>query len=212
MTAGIVYLIRSGTDSPAKCKIGRTKGTSEKRRKALTTGNPDKLVIEHEWMVEQDVSAFEREIHAHFASSKLMGDATEFFLIRDIPDAIHHINKIHEAFIARVKILQEASSIGAQNDDGFVDADEEIVNLLEARRALSAKLYLYKAERDLIDAKIKKHIGRKAGIAGKASTKLVTWKTQKMRRFDEAAFREAHADLHSAFLKESEIRRFVAKE
>lgn len=215
MPGGRVYLIKSGDRAPARCKIGRTTGSSAERCKALATGNPDKLELLHDWEVESDLAAFEREVHAHFSENRIRteADSTEFFVFENVPAVIAKITKIQHDFIERMRALGAAAAIESQNDDGMVETDGGLDLLLDERRRISAQLYLLRTRRDAIDARLKQRIGRKAGISGGAGkTRLVTWKTQTVKRFDEATFKSTHPALHQAFIKESSTRRFIAKD
>jgi Meiotically up-regulated gene 113 len=77
---GVVYALQHGTEE--KFKIGMIRaGTAEARRKALSTGNPNRLKLVAEIETEHH-NACERYLHNTLGAKRIGdGDGTEWFAV-----------------------------------------------------------------------------------------------------------------------------------
>jgi len=96
---------------------------------------------------------------------------------------------------------------------GLVMADDAALSSLDTLRRVRAQLAELEAEEDAAKTAVMKALGECDTLVDSRGHTLATWKAQKgARRFDAAAFKGAHPDLHAAFLRAGEpSRRFLLK-
>jgi len=94
-----------------------------------------------------------------------------------------------------------------------IEAVEETLTMLEALRKAKAEIKALEETADTAALAIKALLGDAEALTLNGKP-LVTWKSSKpAQRFDTSAFKEAHPDLYTAFLKAGEpARRFLIKE
>ena len=95
---------------------------------------------------------------------------------------------------------------------GAIEATREVTDALARFQAINAQIDGLQEQADIAKAQIMAFMGERESliVSGKPA---ITWKTQAgAKRFDSAAFKEAHADLYPMYLKQGEAsRRFLVK-
>lgn len=181
-------------------KIGRTIESAEKRRRALTTGNPVQLHIVSQWNVPDKLGEFERFVHLTFAENRIRAsDATEFFNFAHLSDheLISKIDCLHGTFCKRIEAIESSDS--KQTDTALIEADASVQSLIDRHRKIATQIKLLQIECSEVDALLKKKIRGNAGVQALGRERpLVTWKTTESERFDVQKFKlenpEAYAD------------------
>lgn len=122
------------------------------------------------------------------------------YVIADVPPA--------PTCDADVRALFPTSAAGKT-----IEAVEETLTMLEALRKAKAEIKALEETADTAALAIKALLGDAEALTLNGKP-LVTWKSSKpAQRFDTSAFKEAHPDLYTAFLKAGEpARRFLIKE
>ena len=206
--SGIVYLLRHG--NTRTYKIGRTVGSALKRRKTLTTGNPEQLHLVAQWEVPEKHTEFEKMLHLNFAHHRLRAaDSTEFFDFEavDEPSLTARIDAMFASFCARIEVLRDCDS--EQTEQSCIDADECTKALIAEHRRLTNQIKLLQMECSEVDAKLKKKISGHAGIKHDGRERpIVSWTTIKSERFDSHKFKEAHPEIYKAFTNTISFRTF----
>lgn len=135
--------------------------------------------------------------------TEVIARATEWwnrYVVADIPPA--------PICDADVRALFPNSTAGKS-----VEAVEETLTMIEALRKAKAEIMQLEETADTAALAIKALLGDAEALTLNGKP-LVTWKSSKpAQRFDTSAFKEAHPDLYTAFLKAGEpVRRFLIKE
>lgn len=208
---GIVYLLRHG--ETRTYKIGKTHD-SKKRKKALSTGNPEELHLIKQWAVTERHAEFEKLLHLTFAEYRLRrAESTEFFIFDHLPEAelIAAIDGLHQTFLARIEAFQDCDQV--QTGPGLIDADADLELLVERRRQLATRIRLLEMECGEVDARLKQRIGGNAGVrqAGRPRP-LVTWKTVSTARFDVHKFKSEYPEMYADFANALSFRTFRVHE
>jgi hypothetical protein len=192
---GVVYALQHGTEEKFKIGLIRS-GTADARRKALSTGNPNrlKLVAEIETVHH---NACENYLHRTLGSKRIAeGDGAEWFAIS--------LEELQTAFArARQYMAEYADDLvaiegleGVQPDgQSRVPTEEELLlyrKAVELRQAQSRIGF----ELELIENKLKIAIGKSAGLDG-----VATWKAVVSSRLDLTRLKEERPDVYKAFLK-----------
>jgi hypothetical protein len=195
-----VYVLRSGSEN--LFKIGKTSDEVEDRRRTLSTGNPHRLTV-FDVIETEDKNECEKYLHQMLRSKKYReGSAEEFFELT--PEALKLIIDQAREFLPDFLSTRQSAELLAdeRSDDPMVTPDEEHLavykRLLEVREQQDRCEY----ERRHLENKLKLAIGTAAGLEGIAS-----WKTRVIRRFDEAAFKEAESELYQAYVRTSYERK-----
>lgn len=96
--------------------------------------------------------------------------------------------------------------------EGSIEADEGVLGRIASLKMLIDQRKAIEAQEDEAKLEIQKFMGHQDTLTYSGAT-LVTWKESKApERFDAAAFKKAHPDLHRQFVKTGEpSRRFLLK-
>lgn len=203
-----MYLLRHG--NTRTYKIGRTIGSAMKRRKTLTTGNPEQLHLVAQWEVPEKHTEFERLLHLKFSANRLRAaDSTEFFDFQtvDEPSLTARIDILFTSFCERMDVLRNCDS--EQTEQSCIDADDGTKALIAEHRRLTNQIKLLQMECSEVDAKLKKKISGHAGIKHDSREKpIVSWNTIRSERFDSHKFKEAHPEIYKAFTNKISFRTF----
>lgn len=103
--------------------------------------------------------------------------------------------------------VEDARMLWRRSSDRVMECAENLkpsVRRLVELADLTKQLELEEAG---IKARVMSHLGD-ADTLAIGGRKLLTWKSQTTRRFNEAAFKAAHPDIHAEFVASSEFRRF----
>ena len=94
-----------------------------------------------------------------------------------------------------------------------VEADAEVLSIVESLRKAKSAAKQYEEIADGAELVIKSALGDAEALTLNGKP-LITWKSSKpSQRFDTTAFKEAHPDLYTEFLKAGDpVRRFLIKE
>lgn len=198
---GSVYVLRSGSSN--LFKIGRTKGSVDKRIKQLNTGNPHSLVV-FDVIETEEASHCETYLHQRLRTVKHFGSGgTEFFEIT--PDELISILQDARTFLNEYISARRTADTykAAQSEDRIIEPSDELQN--EYRRLLEIReqVDMLKFEQELIEYRIKAALGMASELQG-----IATWKTSLVMRFDQDSFRQSNPDLHTQYLKQHTQRTF----
>lgn len=196
-----VYILKNGDSN--YYKIGRTKGDIEKRRKSLSTGNPQPLSLFDFIETEHDVIV-EKFLHIKFFDKlSKEGDSTEFYKI----DPVELKNGLQEAknFLAEyIPHNQAAEKLKVVESNGCsISPDDEILKIYHKLCRIKGIINNLQFEKEILENQLKSKIGNNDGIDG-----IATWKTQTQFRLDQKTFKEKHPDIYQAFAVESKTRIF----
>tara|TARA_R110002051_G_scaffold134853_4_gene207808 strand:- start:1687 stop:2196 length:510 start_codon:yes stop_codon:yes gene_type:complete len=109
-----VYFLFAESPGEPRIKIGRTKGPIEKRRRALQTGNPDRLKLVGEIRSKND-SKLEAALHREFEAMRV-DPKLEWFWLE--PAAVWPVLERHQ-YIAFVGVQGDAFEIVDHDRDGI---------------------------------------------------------------------------------------------
>jgi hypothetical protein len=209
---GTVYLLRHG--DTRIYKIGRTRNPTNRRKRALTTGNPEQLHAVAEWSVPDRHGEFERLLHLTYADRRVRdADATEFFNFGHVGEAalVAEIDLARDAFLKRLLLLRDADA--EQETTELVEATDEIDGLVTEHYRLQRQIKLLQMRCADNDAKLKGLIKGNGGVRRASRQRpLVTWNTTSSTRFDVQRFKEAHPELHAKFCTQITFRTFRVHE
>ena len=198
---GFVYVLRNGHED--LFKIGRTRGELQARIRQLATGNPHQLTLFDHIETEYEVDC-ETFLHRSLRSKRAgEGEAREFFALSpsEVRDAIREAR----GYLAEsVPKRRETERLARETSDGVLlkPGDQEwewywrLVNVREDEDSL-------RLDRVLLENQLKLVIGRADGL-----DRLATWKSETVKRIDEAAFKLAEPQLFEKFLRTSVRRAF----
>jgi predicted phage-related endonuclease len=178
-----VYVFQSGSTN--HFKIGRTKGDIEDRRKDLSTGNPQPLVLFDHIETDYD-SLVEKYLHTlFFEFSSQDSDAKEFFNIA--PDALRQgLSKARKFLENYIPLYLEAEALkSVEPTEEIKTADDHILELYKELRRLKGKIEILKFEYQMIENELKSKVGNAMGIDG-----VAMWKTQVSLVLDQKSLKE----------------------
>ena len=101
--------------------------------------------------------------------------------------------------------VSDIERLFARDSGRIVQADDEILAVFNALKALKAKAKLLDSEIEDAERQIKLYLGE-AAILKFGAQQLCSWKSQEASRFDVSAFREKHPAIASKFTKTSTSR------
>ena len=196
-----VYILQSGDEN--YFKIGRTKDDVEKRRKALSTGNPKELklfdLIETDF--DSDVENYlHKRLYMYYSKE---GDSKEFYIIGEdeLKDGIKNARE-YEKNIIPIK-LEAKENNSLESNGNYLEHDEEILSLTKELYEIKGQLNWLKVKNDILESKLKKIIGNNEGIKDIAS-----WKSVSRLDFNKSRFKSEHPDLHEEYSEEKKVRTF----
>ncbi len=113
-----------------------------------------------------------------------------------------------------VSLADMQARYGRASRSAAVKADDPTLDAIAHLRRLRIEREEIEAEEEIAKAAIMAALGEADTLVDREGRALVTWKAAKAaHRFDSAAFKAAHPDLYSAFLKAGEpSRRFLLKD
>jgi hypothetical protein len=161
-------------------------------RRAILTGSIlfDHIEIEYDTLCET-------YLHRHLRSKRSgEGEAREFFALSagEVRDALRDAREFLEEFARQ---MREAERLAKDTSDGVLlkpsEQDWEHYWRLLATREAEDGLRL---DRALIENQLKLVIGKTDGL-----DRLATWKSHEVKKFDEAAFKDAEPKLFEAFMR-----------
>ncbi len=196
-----VYVFQSGDEN--LYKIGRTKSDVEKRRKDLSTGNPNPLKTYRVIETERD-SLVENYLHKKFAGRlSRRSDAKEFYEIEQ--DELDRGLADTEEFMADyLPLLEEAEKLkGVDSNGRIIDPDREALAIYEDLQQVTARINTLAFEKTILENRLKKKIGECDGIEGVAS-----WKTQISIRLNQDLLKQEQPDIFKQYQSESKQRTF----
>ena len=196
-----VYIFQSREEN--YFKIGRTKNDVEKRRKALSTGNPKELKLFD--LIEKDFdSDVENYLHKRFFMNySKEGDSRVLYIIEKnelklgILDAREYEKKI---IPIKHKAIQNSS---LESNGKYINHNDAILELTKELFEVKGQINWLKIKNDILESRLKNIIGSNEGIRGVAS-----WKTVSRVDFNKSNFKNEHPELHDEFLEEKNIRTF----
>lgn len=100
----------------------------------------------------------------------------------------------------------DVAALWRHDDGGIVEASPAAFGAVERLREVRAAQKALADERDSLEITIKKELESSATLMGPGGEILCTWKTQKARRFDSQAFRQAHATLWEQYRHDTTSR------
>ena len=196
-----VYVFQSGDGN--YFKIGRTKDEIEKRRKALSTGNPKELKLFDHIETDHD-SEVEKYLHKKlYKYYSAEGDAKEFYLVEPgiLKEALDDAREYEVDFLP---LKQEAKELAKEDSNGeYADPDDEALEMYRKLIDIRGQMDWLKIKSEILETKIKNRIGQMDGIKGIAS-----WKTQVRFDFNKAKFEEQYPELHEEFIEQKKVRAF----
>ena len=183
-----VYIFQHGTKD--LFKIGRTRRDVEKRRKALSTGNPVELkifdVIEtmHDNVVEKYLH--QRLVLNHSKDS----DATEFFAISadKLKQCLQETRDFMTDYLPLLEQTEQLKEIAPE--ETFKEADDNIKKIYSELLEIRQKINMLKFEEEVLENRIKLFIGNKSGIEGIAS-----WSIRTASRLDQNSLKEKYPEI-----------------
>ena len=196
-----VYVFQSGDGN--YFKIGRTKDEIEKRRKALSTGNPKELKLFDHIETDYD-SEVEKYLHKKlYKYYSAEGDAKEFYLVEPgiLKEAIDDAREYEQGFLP---LKQEAKELAKEDSNGeYADPDDQVLEMYRKLIDIRGQMDWLKIKSEILETKIKNRIRQMDGIKGIAS-----WKTQVRFDFNKAKFEEHYPELHEKKKKKKKVRAF----
>lgn len=196
-----VYVFQSGNDN--YFKIGRTKGDIEKRRKDLSTGNPQSLTLFD--FIETDYdSLVEKYLHTKFFDHISKGsNATEYFEIdpESLRQGLADARKFLEDYIPLYEQAEELKT--EESTEQIKSPDDVVLQLYKQLCLLRGQMDGLKFECQVLENRLKTKIGNAGGINGVAS-----WKTQIRMALDQKALKEKHPEIIDEFTSAQKSRVF----
>ena len=196
-----VYVFQSGSTN--FFKIGRTKGDIEKRRKDLSTGNPEPLKLFDHIETDHD-SLVEKYLHTKFFDQiSKASDATEYFEIE--PSVLQKGLEDARTFLDEyIPLHEQANELKeVESNDEIKTPDDESISLYKKLCALRGEMDGLKFEYEVLENRLKNKIGRAEAIDG-----VATWKTQVRMALDQKALKEKHPEIVEEFITEKKSRVF----
>jgi hypothetical protein len=195
-----VYFFRSAEED--RFKIGLTRGDVEKRRKSLSTGNPNPLV-EFARVETENASATETFAHRWIESRKCVGDAREFYALTE-SEAEAHVQRTTDFAKRDLPRRQSVAQLAKEESDGRQLAPgEREWDLYHQLLRVREEQYRLSIVEQRIEDDLKLAMGTAAEITG-----IATWRTESRMTFVTKEFRVKHDDLYREFLRESRSRKF----
>jgi hypothetical protein len=191
-----VYILQNGDTDVVK--IGKALDV-EQRRGQLRTGNPEALTV-IDTIETDDAGLCEKFLHRSLQSKRLRG---EFFGLT-AAQAKEAGRRLRRFLAEDVPVEKEAKLLAK------AECESPPRPATERERAVHRELlekneakYLLEIECARLSNQLKVGIGTSEGLDG-----LASWRTHTVSKFDEAAFRQAHPDLHAAFSHPARQRTF----
>ena len=196
-----VYIFQSGEENIFK--IGRTKNDVEKRRKALSTGNPKELKVFDIIETDHD-SDVENYLHKKFyIYYSQEGDSKEFYILEKEELKLGIIDaREYEKKIIPIKMVAQKYNSTISNGI-YLDNNDEILELKKDLYEIKGQMNWLKVKNDILESRLKEIIGSNEGIKNVAS-----WKTVSRFDFNKTKFKIEHPELHDKFSEEKNIRTF----
>ncbi len=183
-----VYIFQHGSND--LFKIGRTRGDVEKRRKALSTGNPVELRI-FDVIETQHDNVVEKYLHQRLVlSHSKESDATEFFSIS--ADKLKQcLQETRDFMTEYIPLLEQTEQLKETAPvENFKEADDNIKKIYSELLEIKQKINMLKFEEEVLENRIKQFIGNKSGIEGIAS-----WSIRTASRLDQNSLKEKYPEI-----------------
>ncbi len=190
---GYVYILASGRENVFK--IGRTKGSVEKRIKALNTGNPSPLVL-FDIIETPEPSVCEMYLHQLLRTSRFReGGGTEFFT--STPDHLREVLRKTREFLSEyIPAMHDVELLSKlESEDKVVEPTPELLADFEELMQVRAELDMLKFKREMIECRIKIAMGRASEMRSVAK-----WKSISKDSLDQPKFREEQPELFAELL------------
>jgi len=173
-----VYLLRGLTGD--EVKIGRTS---------------DRGLVELDRLETDEPARWEKHIHSLLEPRRLRG-TREWFGVT--PEQLAEAVSATRAWAADdlARELRVAELAARRSDGRLLEPDSRAFDLCEELRRLKADEYTVKVRRLRVENELRLLVGTADGISGVAS-----WKTRSQRRFQQARFKSARADLFERFVE-----------
>jgi len=94
---------------------------------------------------------------------------------------------------------------------GHCVADETIEDLVYGIEALRVQMKVLSDQDKALKEELKELVGEKEHIVDYSGYEIATWKISHTNRFDTDSFKNDYPVIYSAYVKQSEQRRFVTK-
>lgn len=195
-----VYIFKTG---PRQYKIGRTKTNIERRRKELSTGNPNSIELFDYIETEHDSKVEKYLQNKFFEYICETGDSTEHYEITPelLKEGLEEARKFLEGYLPVLEQSEKLSKCKETTDSK--PASDEATILYKKLLNIRGKAAILKFEQEYLENKLKVFIGDSDGIDD-----MITWKVQISTRFDTTGFKNEYPELAEKFSIESKSRVF----
>jgi len=193
-----VYCLRVG--SLNRFKIGRTKGSAERRRKSVSVGSPDKLSIWREITTEH-APALETYLHHFLALNRTPNgeffDVSEKDLETAIATAISAVSELKP-------IVNAAQRLRRKRPSGeLAPASPATLEMRDELRQAKREMFLLEQRIQLLEGKLQLEIGENTGIAG-----IAIWKWREKWDLDAKRLRRELPDIYEHYKRDASSRIF----
>jgi len=198
-----VYFFRSGERDAFK--IGKTGVKVFDRKKALGTGNPDRLsefaVIE---MPMGDHTRCESFLHGLWGHRRIFeSDGTEWYrlTVSEAEEAIESAQRYLEVDVPRLKEAERLNKFDSES--GILQPSDDEWQVYQQILERSQEKYVANLELERLQTRLKLLIGTSSGLDG-----IATWKTRRKRTLHQPSFKADHPALFERYLRPSQDRPF----
>ena len=171
------------------------------RLKDHQTGNPRRLSLSDEYIVETDAVSFvEAQLHNRFSAKRVLGEWLRFESEKDLTVAISKADELSKEMAGNRSLFEQAETLKEIPDNGktipYTDDSES-----HATGLAIAKHKIQQCNRldEIIREKLKAAVESGVDVRGAAKTRTRTY----VPKFDKDNFEESHPDLYQDFLIES---------
>lgn len=194
--SGRVYCLRVGFLN--RFKIGKTRNSAEERRRDLSTGSAEKLVLYREIETE-DPAYLERYIHALLDDKR--AENGEFFNVA-APELDAALDEAQTFFREYSSTHCRAEALKRKKpDETMIEPSEEMRGVYRGLRALEQQRFLLDERIAVLRDRIKVVIGEKRGINDVAS-----WDWVERSRPDLVRFKAEQPELYARYQRDDSYR------
>jgi len=182
-----LYVLSAGYDG--LYKIGRTSQPLSRRISQLNTGAARKLTPVASFAVSQ-AHACKCEAFMHAALKDLSAceaGGKEFFRCDDEKELANRVEEAWDNFSSFAQNLLEAQ-----------ESAEKVVDLFDARRAMSAEVKQLEVKKSMIEDAL---VSRFVDGFSRGTTPLLSWQKRSTERFDLDAFRKDHPEMAAQYTR-----------